>query len=138
MQAAIIIMTIMGCNDAGAGCHYVATPEKRWPSIALCEAASEEQLSLYANRSNYPVLMAACQMPAETVAQKPATPEAPSVEPPKIEPVATPAQVSLTTRAIDTARSMLPSSDGVKTLANKPVRFVADGYSWVVSAFRKN
>ena len=138
MQAAIIIMTIMGCNDAGAGCHYVATPEKRWPSIALCEAASEEQLSIYANRSNYPVLMAACQMPTETATQKPATPEMPVAEPPKTEPVATPAQVSLTTRAIDKARSMLPSTDGVKTIANKPVRFVADGYSWVISAFRND
>lgn len=138
MQAAIIIMTIMGCDDAGSGCHYVGTPEKRWPSIALCEAASEEQLSLYANRSNYPVLMAACQMPAETVAQKPAPVETPVARAPKTESAATPAQVSLATRAIDTARSMLPSTDGVRTLANKPARFVADGYSWVVSAFRKN
>lgn len=143
MQAALIIMTIMGCNDAATGCQYVATPEKRWPNIALCEAASEEQLSHYANRSNYPVLMAACQMPAETANAAPAseqtTPPARPTEPATDTTQATtsPAQVSLTTRAIEQARAMLPSTDGVKTLATKPVHFVSDGYSWVVSTFRK-
>lgn len=134
MQAALIIMTIMGCNDAATGCQYIATPDKRWPSIALCEAASEEQLGIYANRSNYPVLIAACQAPAETVAA--AAPTPPEPEPEKAEK-ATPEQLGLTAKAIERARSMLPSTDGVKTLAAKPVRFVSDGYSWVVSAFRK-
>lgn len=139
MQAALIIMTIMGCDDAATACHYVATPEKRWPTIALCETASEEQLTRYANRSNYPVLIAACQMPAETVAASappPAEPKAESTEPAKTEEASS-EQLSLTRRAIGRARAMLPNTDGLKDLAGKPVHFVADGYSWVVSAFRK-
>lgn len=133
MQAALIVMTIMGCDDAATACHYIATPEERWPSIALCESASEEQLRAYANRSNYPVLIAACQTPTETAA----TPPPPEIRAEQPETAATTEQAGLARRAIERARAMLPGADGVKALATGPVRFAADGYNWVVSVFRK-
>ncbi|MCX8997719.1 hypothetical protein NOF55_11465 [Rhizobiaceae bacterium BDR2-2] len=136
MQAAVILMTIMGCDDAATMCHYVATPEQRWPTIALCEAASEEQLSAYANRSNYPVLIAACQVPAETVAEAPpAEPQTQAAD--ESATTAVNERVGLTRKAIERARGLLPSADGMKELAAKPVHVVSDGYDWVVSVFRK-
>lgn len=140
MQAALIVMTILGCNDASTDCHFVATPEPRWTTISLCEAASGEQLETYANRSNYPVLIATCQAPqpekpivsAQTpVPDSATTPvQAPAVQPDKI-------QEGVIQRALEHTRAMLPTTEGVRGVVTAPARFVSDGYSWVVSTFRK-
>lgn len=144
MNSALIIMTILGCNDSGTDCHYIATVNQRWPTIAMCDSVSEKQLPSYANQP-YPVIIAVCQNP-ETIAGNPSetTEKTAQAQAPASEqapaPVPTPAdgqevsqaeKETLAGRAIQRVRNVLPTTEGVKTLMNKPVRLVEDGYSWV-------
>ena len=57
-------MTILGCNDGVSQCQYVATAEKTYSSVALCDAATEPVLTRYSN-INYPMVIAVCQKPGE-------------------------------------------------------------------------
>lgn len=153
MNAALIVMTILGCNDSGTDCHYIATAAERWPTVAMCDSVSEEHLPTYVNQP-YPVLIAVCQNPqtagvAEAAIQPAPVSESPA-EPGNTEPAATapaPAQTAeqvtpeeaetLAGRAIQRVRNVLPTTEGVKTLMVKPVRLVEDGYSWVARRFDK-
>jgi hypothetical protein len=152
MNAALIVMTILGCNDAGTDCHYIATEEQRWPTVALCDSVSEQHLPAYANRP-YPVLIAVCQNPDEVAAatvvpqSRPAPPSVPepavttdgsqaaSAEAPI--PVSEDEKETLADRAIQRVKTVLPTTEGVKTVMTKPVRLVEDGYSWVARRFQQ-
>ncbi|SOE18694.1 hypothetical protein SAMN05877838_3630 [Hoeflea halophila] len=82
MQAALIIMTILGCDDSATQCHFVETRDERWATVQSCDAASEDRLSTYSDL-NYPVVVAVCQTPGDTglaelvdePAQEPALPD---------------------------------------------------------------
>ncbi|MGJ8572727.1 MAG: hypothetical protein ACSHXI_18720 [Hoeflea sp.] len=65
MQAALIIMTILGCDDSATQCHYVEMRDERWATVQSCDAASEDRLKGYSNL-NYPVVVAVCQTPGDT------------------------------------------------------------------------
>ncbi|WP_394689681.1 hypothetical protein [Hoeflea sp.] len=65
MQTALIIMTILGCDDSAMQCHYVETLDQRWETIEACDAEAEARLSNY-NNISYPVVVAACQTPGDT------------------------------------------------------------------------
>lgn len=170
MNPAIVVMTILGCNDAATDCHYIATAQERWPNIEMCNAVSEDHLPAYANQP-YPVLIAVCQDPAvagipetaplpvnrpaspkppvaadvkaPTQAQVPAAPQtteqasaaaqAPSSE--QADPVTEEEKQSLAGRAIQRVKTVLPTTEGVKTLMAKPVRLMEGGYSWVARKF---
>lgn len=134
MHALLIAMTILGCDDSVTQCNYIASPEKRWDTVAQCDADMERRLPTYAN-VHYPTVIAVCQ-PIQVVAAT--TPPKTAVEPPAMPPVKADAQpkpshgiVGFTARAIDQARNMLPSVDSVKTVLIQPVHFASDGYSWV-------
>jgi len=75
MQAALIIMTILGCDDSATQCYYVEMREERWATVQACDAASEDRLKTYSNL-DYPVVVAVCQTPGDTglaeVAEEPA------------------------------------------------------------------
>ncbi len=149
MNAAIIVMTILGCDDSAVNCHYIETASQRWPTIAMCDAVSEERLPNYANQP-YPVIIAVCQDP-ETAGLSPEPGPAKAAS--GTESVnnqtadsgssenATDAEVTpeqaetLAGRAIQRVRNVLPSTEGVKTLMSKPVRLVEGGYSWVARRF---
>ncbi|SFB36844.1 hypothetical protein SAMN03159496_03164 [Rhizobium sp. NFR07] len=154
MNAALVVMTILGCNDSGTDCHYIATASERWPTVAMCDAVSEDHLPTYANQP-YPVLISVCQNP-QAAGIKEATAQATTV--PEIRPQetttesasaeqATPAPITeqvspeeaetLAGRAIQRVRNVLPTTEGVKTLMVKPVRLVEDGYSWVARRFER-
>ena len=60
MKAAFIVMSILGCDDAGATCTPVAQVEQQWQTIAACDAASEDHLARYTN-VNHPMVVAVCQ-----------------------------------------------------------------------------
>lgn len=146
MNSALIVMTILGCNDAGTDCHYIATAENRWPSIEMCNSVSEQQLSGYANQA-YPMLIAVCQKPEATEIAKAPVPQsrpetampAPSAEPaatPAPEPVTQQEKETLAGRAIQRVKTVLPTTEGVETLMTSPVRLVENGYSWVAKKFR--
>lgn len=149
MNAALVVMTILGCNDSGTDCHYIATATERWPTVAMCDAVSEDHLPTYVNQP-YPVLIAVCQdpqiagvpnvgpipvtRPSSNQAQQPAETNA-ATETAQITEV-TPEEVeTLAGRAIQRVRNVLPTTEGVKTLMTKPVRLVEGGYSWVARKF---
>lgn len=64
MQAAIIIMTILGCDDSATQCHFVEMLDHRWATIEACDAEAEARLSSY-NNISYPVVVAVCQTPGD-------------------------------------------------------------------------
>ncbi|AYD01297.1 hypothetical protein [Neorhizobium sp. NCHU2750] len=173
MNPAIVVMTILGCNDAGTDCHYIATAQERWPNIEMCNAVSEDHLPAYANQP-YPVLIAVCQDPAvagipETAplpTNRPASPKPPvaadvkataqapaAIQPPaapqtteqasaaqaldseQADPVTEEEKQSLAGRAIQRVKTVLPTTEGIKTLMAKPVRLMEGGYSWVARKF---
>jgi len=145
MNAALIVMTILGCDDAGTDCHYIATAENRWPTVEMCDAVSEDQLAGYVNQP-YPMIIAVCQKPETTeVANAPvpqAKPDAPAPGPaPQAAPVTlevTPQEKeTLAERAIHRVKAVLPTTEGVKTLMVKPVRLVEDSYSWVARKLQR-
>jgi len=141
MNPALIVMTILGCNDAVTDCKYIATAEQRWPTIEMCDSVSEQQLSGYANQP-YPMIIAVCQKPDSTeIANAPVPQSRPEAEPSAsaaAEPPVTPQEKeTLAGRAIDRVKNVLPTTEGVKTLMNKPVRLVEDGYSWVAKKFSR-
>ncbi len=133
MNAAIIVLTILGCDDSATECHYVATSERRWPTIETCSVDSEAELVDYANAS-YPMVIAVCQKPEESeFAAAPLTePEAPL---PQVM-LTQEAKTSLASRAISRVRAVLPTTEGVRTLVHRPIRLVEDSYSWVAKRLR--
>lgn len=156
MNAALIVMTILGCNDSGTDCQYIATAQERWPTVAMCDSVSEDHLPTYANQP-YPVLIAVCQDPEIAgipnvgpipVARPSASPERQPAETntsqtsvnanaQKVEVAeVTPEEAeTLAGRAIQRVKTVLPTTEGVKTLMTKPVRLVEGGYSWVARKF---
>ncbi|MBP2558791.1 hypothetical protein J2T08_003547 [Neorhizobium galegae] len=147
MNPALIVMTILGCNDAGTDCHYIATAENRWPSIEMCNSVSEQQLSGYANQP-FPMLIAVCQKPeAAEIANAPVPQARPETAPPASsgqqaavpaqEPVTQQEKETLAGRAIQRVKTVLPTTEGVKTLMTSPVRLVENGYSWVAKKFQR-
>ncbi|MCJ8521260.1 hypothetical protein ABID21_004337 [Pseudorhizobium tarimense] len=132
MNPAIIILTILGCDDSGTECHYVATSEKRWPSVEICSANSDGELASYSN-APYPVIIAVCQTPQETEVVSIDKPESPQL-PPAVE-VTEDGERSLAGRAIARVKAVLPTTEGVRTLMQKPVRLVEESYSWVARKF---
>ncbi|OQP87961.1 hypothetical protein BTR14_00260 [Rhizobium rhizosphaerae] len=82
MSTALVVMTILGCDDAVTSCHYVETVKGSWTSISACDTHSQTVLPRFTNRS-YPVIVALCEKQDEgIVAQsgmKPAPPAAPAL-----------------------------------------------------------
>ena len=138
MQAVLIAMTILGCDDSVSQCNYVATVDKRWETVAACDAEAERRLKAYANVS-YPSIIAVCEAPkalAAAEAPKPsplpaATPEVATVTP---EPAEEPGRLaSFAENIAGQVRAHLPSGRDVKETLSKPVHFVSASYSWVVT-----
>jgi hypothetical protein len=136
MQAVLIAMTILGCNDSVTQCNYVATVEKHWETVAMCDAESETQLKHYTNIS-YPTVIAVCEPPKP--AAPPAAPEIASVPTPAPTPAQAPTDSTAESgvsgfadRIATKVRSHLPSGHAMKSALATPVHFVSGGYSWVV------
>ncbi|CAH0340648.1 hypothetical protein [Rhizobium sp. CECT 9324] len=129
MKTALILMTILGCDDGVNECEYVETAPERFISISLCDAAAETVLERYSNIS-YPTAVAVCQEPAQdgSVAASPAAPTAADVlaeEPPETE------KKTLAARAMETVREVLPGTAQIKMIFETPIHVVSDSYSWV-------
>ncbi len=164
MQAALIIMTILGCDDTATQCHFVEMLDERWATVQACDAQSEDKLKTYSNL-DYPVVVAVCQTPGDSglseVAGEPvAPPPAPStataqvappssdVPVPKVDiPVAAtaePAESAATAtdsgfaaRVLQRFKDALPEAEDLKALVSEPVHVVTDSYSWVARRFEK-
>lgn len=130
MQTILVAMTILGCNDAVTQCNYIATVEKQWQTVALCDAASEKQLKHYTNVS-YPTVIAVCEPPKPV-----ATPEAPKAVAENTPAPSIPAETqgrlsAFADRVAGQVRAHLPSGSDMKTVLDSPVHFVSGSYSWV-------
>lgn len=133
MKTALILMTILGCDDSVNQCEFVETPPERFVSIELCNAASEEVLSRYGN-IGYPTAVAVCQLPPPEITET-LTPLPPQTD----DSAAAAAQVlpnedqkkTLKDRAIDAVRQVLPGKAEIKMIFETPIHVVSDSYSWV-------
>ncbi|MBU4529664.1 MAG: hypothetical protein KUA43_11165 [Hoeflea sp.] len=164
MQTALILMTILGCDDSATQCHYVEMLDQRWATIQECDASSEEKLQLYSN-INYPVVVAVCQTPedsgvaehggepvhvpstaTESASRSGASPEIPRPKADIPEPVIAAAAASgspadahaeagIAARAFTRFKDALPEADTLKAIVAEPVHVVTDSYSWVARRF---
>ncbi|MGF9691307.1 hypothetical protein AAIH46_00695 [Rhizobium sp. 0TCS1.26] len=141
MRTALVMMTILGCDDGTTDCQYIATINQRWPTIELCNAVSEKELGAFTNVS-YPTVIAVCQDPA--VAEAPKAEEKRPADTNAVNTMAavpTPAEEraeeqSLARRALERTKAVLPTVDGMRNLVEKQVNLVEDGYSWMVRKLR--
>lgn len=162
MQTALIIMTILGCDDSATQCHYVEMLEERWATIQECDANSEDRLRGYAN-INYPVVVAVCQTPGDTGIEEAAAEQgglppqdtgavdiAPSVQSALVPQVDIPAEsteqaqlsddeaeAGFTATMLKRVQDALPDTESLKSLVTEPVHVVTDSYSWVARRFEK-
>ncbi|MCR9123069.1 MAG: hypothetical protein NXH91_12440 [Phyllobacteriaceae bacterium] len=60
MKELVVVLTLMGCDDAGAHCDYIDSPDGRWPSIAACQEAGEALLTRI--EADYPSTAAQCEV----------------------------------------------------------------------------
>lgn len=139
MRTALVLMTILGCDDSATDCQLIATLQQRWTSIEVCDAESEKKLGQFVN-ANYPVIVAVCQTPEEPKTDiaktDPKTPDA-ATPPQQSLPLPPQEEQTLTQKAITRVRRILPSTEGVKEVLGKPVRMVEDSYSWIARRLSK-
>jgi hypothetical protein len=128
MQTALIMMTILGCDDGLSQCDYIDTPKERWVSVELCHAASERLLTTFTDVS-YPTVIAVCQepepTPTEVAAKAAPDPESDVTETTDDD------RKGLAARALDTVRLALPGKEKVKMAFEAPLHVISDSYSWV-------
>lgn len=138
MKAALIVMTILGCDDNVTQCHYISTVNGSWPTIAQCDTESRQELPKFSNR-NYPVVVAVCE-PSGSDMLTSTAPAAPlEVAPPPAQ-TATPAATEVTKpglpkRALALLSGAMPDREKLKAIVSAPVHYVEDGYSWVARRF---
>ncbi|MGF6171879.1 hypothetical protein [Ensifer sp. 4252] len=134
MKAALIVMTILGCDHDVNQCQYISTVDGTWPSIAQCDTDSQKQLPRFSN-ANYPVVVAVCESSGPGLATNDAQPEVavPLSETPA--PQAAEEQPDLPKRALAFLSGAVPDREKLKTLVSKPVHYIEDGYSWVARRF---
>lgn len=159
MVPALIVMTILGCDDSVSQCHYVSTVSGTWSSVAVCDAESEKQLPKFVN-ANYPVVVAVCEKSGEEMArardpapvqqsQSLAQPAQPVEKPvptdttaSAVDAVPTPpagkeAQPGLPRRTLAFVTGAFPDGATLKQVVTKPVHVIGDGYSWVARKFTR-
>ena len=148
MVPALIVMTILGCDDSVSQCHYVSTVSGTWQTIAICDAESQKQLPKFSN-INYPVIVAVCETSSDTMAKAkdpapvPAMhpgldqPQAVTPDPVPVPPAAEQKQPSLPRRTLAMVTGALPDASALRNAVTKPVHYIEDGYSWVARKFTK-
>lgn len=149
MKTALVVMTIMGCDDSVTHCNYLQTVDSTWQTVALCDAETDAHMNRVQNE-NYPVIVAVCESAHDRVTldmagQQPDSPSAgrPASDAPADMPEGAyvavdeteAAREGLAARALGIVRRALPDRAAVKSVVSTPVRIVEDGYSWVVRRF---
>jgi hypothetical protein len=83
VKEALIVLSLLGCDDAGSQCHFLRTIEDRFETVEACRDASEVHLQGSA-QEDYPTVVAMCSAEFD-MARQPVAPEAPaedSLQPP--------------------------------------------------------
>ncbi len=141
MKAALIVMTIMGCDDSATQCHYIDTVGKSWQTVALCDAQAETYINRHQDK-NYPVIVAVCESNNDRITADVVKPSQ-EAEPAKTTAEAeipapaetTEARQGLATRTLNFVKRAIPDAASLKAAVVKPVRYAEDGYSWVIKRF---
>jgi hypothetical protein len=138
MKAALIVMTIMGCDDSATQCHYIDTVDRSWQTVSLCDAQAEGYINRHQN-ANYPVIVAVCESSGDRVSADVAEPRA-DASAEAGTPVPMPEESAevkqgLAARALNFVRQAIPDAEALKQVVTKPVRYAEDGYSWVAKRF---
>lgn len=137
MKAALIVMTIMGCDDSATQCHYIDTANQSWQTVALCDAQAETYINQHQNK-NYPVIVAVCESSGNrmTVEVTETDPEQAPAQTALPAPAQTPEEKQgLAARTLSFVRKAIPDAASLKAAVTTPVRYAEDGYSWVVKRF---
>lgn len=138
MKAALIVMTILGCDHDVSQCQYISTVKGTWPSIAQCDTASKAQLPKFSN-ANFPVVVAVCEDTKPAVAAidpPPANSQQPLQTPPPQATAAEP-EAGLPKRTLAFLSGAIPDREKLKAIVTAPVHYIEDGYSWVARRFTK-
>lgn len=143
MISAMIVMTILGCDDSVSHCRYVSSVSGTWTTIENCDAESQKQLPKFTN-SNYPVIVAVCETsgPATADARAHEAPaadaltETPATETAAAETAPTPdadAQnpPGLPRRTLALIGGVLPDGTKLRQAVTWPIHSIGDGYSWI-------
>ncbi|CAK7256306.1 MULTISPECIES: hypothetical protein [unclassified Shinella] len=139
MKAALIVMTIMGCDDSATQCHYIDTVGRSWQTVALCDAQAETYINRHQDK-NYPVIVAVCESAGDRITAdiaKPTPEEMPAGTKAEVPVPAETAEArqGLATRALNFVKKAIPDKAALKAAVTTPVRYAEDGYSWVVKRF---
>lgn len=158
MKTAIIVMSILGCDDSATQCHYIEQVNQQWSTVQACDAASENALANYRDR-NYPMVVAVCQSPTATDVDMAgigedgaggplAMPEDQDIDIASERTPVPPGEIGehlrveadetdpgFISKALSEVRAMLPEKETVKSIVAKPVHIVTDSYSWVAKKF---
>jgi hypothetical protein len=139
VQAALVIMSIMGCDDSGTQCVTLSQNESTWETLDQCDNASADALNNFPD-ANYPVVVALCQTETAQGTPEAVTPEQDAdvaeatVPEPPVKEQKPKTLVELMSNLTDKAA---PITESVKSvLIDKPVHVVKDSYSWVVKKLR--
>ena len=140
MISAMIVMTILGCDDSVSQCRYVSSVSGTWTTIETCDAESQKQLPKFTN-SNYPVIVAVCETSGTATADARAheTPAkeatvATDIPAPNAEAVPEPhAQEpqGLPRRALALIGGVLPDGTKLRQAVTAPIHSIGNGYSWI-------
>ncbi|MFB2553283.1 hypothetical protein [Ensifer soli] len=138
MKAALIVMTILGCDDSVSQCHYIATADGQWQTVAACDAQSEKKLPAY-TKSSYPVIVAVCETAggadpggAVATAPEPETTPVPPATAPAAHASADERPGSLPQRALALVSGALPDMERLRHGIHARVDRIEAGYTWVV------
>lgn len=140
MQAALIAMTIFGCDDSLNQCSYIDVAETGYATVEACDGEIENKLAAY-DDSGFPTIIAVCRAPGELVnVALGRNPDA-ALPPSQTLPETTIAQSSpdaqgrlqrLTRGSMAALMGILPTRQQLATALTAPLHVVTDGYSWVV------
>ncbi|QKV19290.1 hypothetical protein [Oricola thermophila] len=123
---AIIVLSLLGCDDSGTQCDYLRASEQRFASVAECRVASDAFLAA-SDDAEYPAVVAICA-PAVETAGRPVPPELPVEVAPEI-----PADELAPDMVERIAGAIAGYVPGRETLA-RPVGVAAEGAAKVGSA----
>ncbi|MBB4122250.1 hypothetical protein [Martelella radicis] len=142
--AALIVVTILGCDDSLTRCQYIDTSPDTYESVALCDEALERDLSHY-KYSEYASVIGVCRSedePIEAALGGMAVAGIPEDQK-KLVAETQPGDrdhlpqhgnrlLILADGALGKAVSVLPDKAQVRAVLVAPVDAVKDGYAWAV------
>lgn len=115
IQEAMIVLSLLGCDDSGTQCEYLQTSDTRYETVEACGAASDAFLAA-SQDEDYPAVVAICA-PALETAGRPVPPEAP------LEPAAELNEPGFLKRVATAIADVTPTRETIE----KPIGAAADG-----------